>query len=181
MTKLAADIRDSPTVAELGEVGIEAMVKNIKTSLAEEIGAADLEQTVALKLASDPEAVAMMTQLGIDVDAAMGDNKDGIVTSIESLKTPLESVRDEIVALGEKTLSVEFVNMGSRGFFSYGSGGFIPGPVGSPQPIMGHGGELVLNQQQQQQLMFNLTVNSRAETSSVIQDFNMLKSMAGVA
>jgi hypothetical protein len=66
------------------------------------------------------------------------------------------------------------------GYPGYASGGIIPGPMGAPTPIIAHGGELILNPQQQQQLMFNLTVNSRAESSSVIQDFNMLRSMAGV-
>jgi len=36
---------------------------------------------------------------------------------------------------------------------TYAIGGVIPGPLGSPQPIMGHGGELVLNSQQQRALL----------------------------
>jgi hypothetical protein len=36
---------------------------------------------------------------------------------------------------------------------TFATGGVIPGPLGSPQPIMGHGGELVLNSQQQRDLL----------------------------
>jgi len=36
---------------------------------------------------------------------------------------------------------------------TFATGGIIPGPLGSPQPIMGHGGELVLNNQQQRALL----------------------------
>ena len=210
MTKLAADIRDSPTVRELGAVGIDAMVDNIKKELADQIGMADLEQTVALKLASDPEAVTMMNQLGIDIDAAMKVNENAIVGSIDSLKTTtlntsttnfpalltnteetnlLNNVTDAIKGLYDQLLDVTVTNwsdftselVGLLPRYSFQSGGIVPGPTGAPTLAQVEGGEMILNSEQQQQLMFNLTVNSSAPVSSVIQDFNMLKSLAGVA
>lgn len=63
---------------------------------------------------------------------------------------------------------------------SFASGGIVPGPAGERRQIMAEGGEVVLNQQQQQQLLFNMTVNTRASAATVIQDFNMLRAMAGV-
>ena len=211
MTKLAADIRESPTVQELGEVGIDAMVGNIKKELADQIGQSSLEQTVALKLASDPEAVAMMNQLGIDIDVAMAGSKDAIVSSIDSLKSTtlstvttnfptlltdtdetnlLNGIINAIKGLHDHEWDVAIANwsdftgnlvsMFAAGR-SFQSGGMVPGPMGAPRLIQAEGGELVLNPQQQQQLMFNMTINSQAPVSSVIQDFNMMKSMAGVA
>jgi hypothetical protein len=42
---------------------------------------------------------------------------------------------------------------------SFQDGGFVEGPIGSPQLIIAHGGELVLNRQQQQQMGQSLSVN----------------------
>jgi len=179
MTKLAADIRESPTVKELGDVGIEAMVKNIKKSLTDELGLADLEQTVALKLASDPEAVAMMNQLGIDVDAAMNNNKDAVVASIQDLKDStlttittnfpdlltkdgetslLGNIVSAIKGLYERELSVSVTNWNDAGAQAgeFGGlpnmavGGTVPGAPGEPVPIMAHGQERIIPYDQEE-------------------------------
>lgn len=201
MTKLAADIRESPTVQELGTVGIDAMVANIKTELMNQIGKAELDQTVALKLATDPEAVALMQQLGIDVSAAVGALQDPIVTSLEDLKTTtlgtevknfpnlltedtaetkLEAVRSEVAGLTDHTLRVEITNfndMKMRDLMMFGNGGLVPGLNGQAQLAMVHGGEYVIPANQVQNI-YQLTVNSRSERS-VIQEFNIMRSLAG--
>lgn len=50
-------------------------------------------------------------------------------------------------------------------FMGFADGGYVPGPMGQPQLAVVHGGELVLNRQQQQQRMsgapvFNITVQA---------------------
>ena len=66
--------------------------------------------------------------------------------------------------------------MGSLPHFA--SGGIVPGQMGAPQLAVVHGGETILpttyNQQQ-----YNLTINSRAPTEPIIQDFAMLRSLSG--
>jgi len=122
---------------------------------------------------------------------AKDDLGDSLVSVLESiLKLPLwvlygqewagalwQSFKD---AIGSMSLS-GLGNLG--GLLSFQSGGMVPGPIGAPTLAMVHGGEMVLNPQQQSVVnnYFNQTVNTRAEQSSVIQDFNMLKSLAGVA
>ena len=201
MEQIAADIRESPTVQELGSVGIDAMVANIKKELADQIGRAELEQTVALKLASDPEAVQLMEQLGIDVGAAVSGLEDPIVSSIEGLKTAtlgtnvenfpamfteesaqalLGSIRDEIVLLGDKTLNVEVTNFGDlkiSDLMSFDIGGRVPGAAGEPQLAVVHGKETVLPVGQTAHNYY-LTVNSRSE-KSVIREFAIMRSLAG--
>ena len=108
------------------------------------------------------------------------------------IKTALEAIENLVQTINSLSMSAIISDLekigglmpnlsGLGGILSFQSGGMVPGPMGAPRIIEAHGGELVLNPQQQQQLMFNLTVNSQAPVSSVIQDFNMLKSMAGVA
>jgi len=203
MTQLAKDIRESPTVQELGNVGIDAMVTNIKKELAEQIGQAELEQTVALKLATDPEAVALMQQLGIDVSAAVGALQDPIVTSIEDLKTTtlgtnvenwpsvlteetaktkLDAVKSEISTLMSSTLKVEVTNFDAltlRGLLSFGDGGVVPGRLGQAQLAVVHGGE-VITPPTQVQHNYNLTVNTPMSGNFLTREFNMMRSLAGV-
>ena len=108
------------------------------------------------------------------------------------IKTALEAIENLVQTINSLSMSAIISDLekigglmpnlsGLGGILSFQSGGMVPGPMGAPRIIEAHGGELVLNPQQQQQLMFNLTVNSQAPVSSVIQDFNMLKSLAGVA
>ena len=199
MQMVADDIRNSPTVQELGTVGIDAMVKNIKKSMMDELGKQELENTVALQLATDPEAVALMEQLGIDVGAAVTSLQDPIVTSIDELKTStlstdvlnfpdlltedkasslLESVKNEVNSLGDKTLAVEISNIGDlslRNLMAFADGGIVPGPIGAPQAAIVHGGERVIPYTQN----YYMTVNTRAERSTVVQDFNIMRSVAG--
>jgi len=86
MSKIAQDIRNSPTVAELGEIGVSALVKNAKKAISDEIGQRELYMTVSKELLKDPETIAKLGQLGIDVSAAIKTNFDPASMALEQIK-----------------------------------------------------------------------------------------------
>ena len=108
------------------------------------------------------------------------------------IKTALEAIEDLVATIN--SLSMKAIiddlerignlmpNLGGIGtIFSFQSGGMVPGPIGAPTMARVEGGEMILNPQQQSVInnYFNQTVNTRAEQSSVVQDFNMLRSLVG--
>lgn len=85
MQKLAKDIRESPTVQELGQVGIDALVKNAKKSIFDRLGKQELNLTVGQQLLKDPETVAALGTLGMDVTAALATGTDRTNAMLETL------------------------------------------------------------------------------------------------
>jgi tape measure domain-containing protein len=63
------------------------------------------------------------------------------------------------------------------------SGGWIPGAEGKPRLMIGHGQEYVMPSNQARTISnnynFDMTVNTRATSSTVIQDYHMLRSLVG--
>lgn len=91
--KLAADIRESPTVQELGQVGIDALVKNAKKGIFDQLGKEQLNLTVGQELLKDPEVVKALETLGVDVQAALASGTERTNAILEAINV---SVPEEI-------------------------------------------------------------------------------------
>ncbi len=115
------------------------------------------------------------------------------------MKTALDGIKDLVRTINSLSMSAIISDLerigglmpnlgglgGLGGLLGLQHGGMVPGPMGMPQLAVVHGGELVVTAEQQEQqrdnYYFNQTVNTRAEQSTVIQDFNIMQSMLGVA
>lgn len=129
-----------------------------QTRQLEDLGRSLAEQEGVTKEGSEKVALALEGVFGIDGSASQ--IMTGFTAKTESEFRDLFENLNEIVTDEGEILDLSNVGLpptrpgrrqsNASGIPSFKDGGVVPGPSGSPQLVLAHGGELISNQQQQQ-------------------------------
>ncbi len=170
MTLVAQDIRESPTVEKIGQTGIDALVADYKAELQAQAGKQQLLLTVFQQAEQDPEIRRLQEQLGIDATKAI---QHGM--SMAGQGTPLQAIKDDLndanlklsdfaktwLGLTDKNLRLN-IDVSGAPYGSYYLGGV--------------GGAGVQTQTIHE---YNLAIQTQSPVEPIVQDFNMMRSLAG--
>jgi hypothetical protein len=154
----AANIREHPSIGNIGPEGMAALVDQAKANIGYEIDKRELYKAAQAALLADPTAVANMERLGINVKDAFAEPSDKIVSSVDAGSRAIVDAilgrkpKDETVTPTTTTPTDAGEKYGSRP--GYASGGVIPGT--GPVPIIAHGRENVFTPEQMRQIVLNL-------------------------
>ncbi|MCP4415963.1 MAG: phage tail tape measure protein [Chloroflexi bacterium] len=130
---------------------------------------------IKLLMESQQKVVGVLMALGNTLNSAIPILVPGLINFGKALGAGiLQGIWDEITSSGPSGLlnAVSSITPGgivgdvAMSVLGFAEGGVVPGPAGSPQMVMAHGGEMILNQQQQQGLggtSINVTVNANDE------------------
>lgn len=138
----------------------------------EDLGRSFVEQEGITKEGAQRVADELEKAFGVEgtADTIMQGFNERTAGNFQKLFDNLEK---ELSGFGEGTATPVGTNAPAgtaptrRGRLSFADGGIVPGPQGAPVPALVHGGEMVLNQGQQQQVMSMLAPVVSSQTLNV--------------
>ncbi len=77
----------------------------------------------------------------------------------EAIIAPIQRATEGIHNMISAALNMPSMNFGSFSLPGFADGGIVPGAIGRPQLVLAHGGEMILNPNQQAQLFNSSSVN----------------------
>lgn len=176
----AWDIRQNPSIEKIGPEGMAALEQTALQNIQAEVDKQALYKRVEQALVNNPEAVANMKALGIDVKDAFAEPSDKIVDHMDSgVKKLVEAVRS-IGGGGDGGGGNNTATGSDSGWGDYGktitgeprsrlyaAGGEVEGSGNRPVPVIAHEGEWILNQLQQEQLKAMLAARTNGPTYNI--------------